>query len=455
MTPSKKQKYLAILIVMITLGSAWAIRGRFGHEYGAAWAGSIGVLSIVIASGRRDWLQNWLPITAIGAIGWGVTGMISYGQVVGYGKSGDMLNTTYGLLSLFIIGGLFGFLGGGLTGLMMETSNQKKPDWARLITQMVAGGIIFWGFLIYQLEWLMTPPRSELWAACLGASFALGWYMHRHRFINSWYVALTTMLGAGFGFAFGNFLQTIGLNAEIDINWWNVMEYSIGFFGGLGMAFGVFSRPWPQMPRFSKASMMWSALLLFILIPLWTITNTFEYEKILHWAQLAGTSSIDQYSTGIYLQLGLTCLLAIIGLGILTRKTIRRSVSRYYVILAFFITWFWYQFLKLITSGIFSYYSLSLEELTVLNFIIVAILLLSQKSILKSFGPQTTNKNLQTTNIYNSRPGPFEIQINDQKIEKILLMTAILILVILILLSATASGVIDEMPGGNLRFGGK
>lgn len=433
MKSANGQKIVALLIVMLTLGTTWAIRGRFGHEYGAAWAGSIGVLAMVVASGRKDWLRNWLPIAAIGAIGWGVTGMISYGRVIGYGKSGDLLNTTYGLLSLFVIGGLFGFLGGGLTGMMLETGEKKKVEWAALITQMVAGGIVFWGFLIYQLEWFMTPPRSELWAACLGAAFALGWYMRRNDFSNAWYVAMTTMLGAGFGFGFGNFLQGIGINAEIGINWWNVMEYCIGFFGGLGMAYGVFSRTWPEMPRLSTAAMKWSALLLFILVPIWTITNSFEYDKILRWAQRAGTDSIDQYSTGIYLQLGLVCLLALMGLGILVGKTLRGQARRFHVILALLTTWFWYQFLKLITSGIFGYYTLSMEELTVLNFFVVAVLLLSQKDL----------------------PMPFGIQIVDQRFDKTLTRTFILIMVLLMILSAVASGLIDQTPESNLRFGGK
>lgn len=433
MTLLKKQKYLAILIVMMTLGSTWAIRGRFGHEYGAAWAASIGVLSLIWVSGRKDWLQNWLPLSAIGAIGWGVTGMISYGGVVGYGKSGDLLNTTYGLFSLFVIGGLFGFLGGGLTGMMLETSEKKRPEWAQLITQMVAGGIIFWGFLIYQLEWLMTPPRSELWAACLGAAFALGWYMHRNRFMNAWYVAMTTMIGGGFGFAFGNFLQGVGMNTGIDINWWNVMEYSIGWFGGLGMAYGVFSRTWPRMPRLSKVSMRWSALLLFILIPLWTITNSFEWDKIVRWAQRTGIDSIDQYATGVYVQMGVVSLLAVIGLGVLTVKTIRDEIPRLQVILVILITWFWYQFLKLITSGLFGYYTLSMEELTVLNFVIVAILLLSRK--------------LDTD--------PFGLQVSDHRFDKMLWRISLAVLVLIIVLSGVASGLIDEMPGSNYRFGGE
>lgn len=433
MPQNKKPKYVAILIVMMTLGASWAIRGRFGHEYGAAWAGSIGILALLLASNRKDWLQNWLPIAAAGAVGWGMTGMISYGAVVGYGKSGDLLNTSYGLLSLFVIGGLFGFLGGGFTGLMLESGNKKKPEWAPLLTQMVAGGIVFWGFLIYQLEWFMTPPRSELWAACLGAAFAMGWYMLRHRFKNAWYVAMLTMLGAGFGFAFGNFMQATGINAGIGINWWNVMEYSIGSFGGLGLAYGVYSRSWPEMPRCSAASMKWSALLLFVLIPLWTITNAFEWGKITRWAERSGVDMVDQYATGVYVQMGIVSFLALIGLFVLARKTFHQRATRRLVFMATLVTCFWYQALKLITSGLFGYYTVSMEELTVLNLLAVAILIYAQ----------------------NLEISPFEWPVADGEFNTLLRRTGLVVIVVILILSVIASGVIDDMPGSNYRFGGE
>lgn len=31
-----KQLYFPMLLVAMSLGTAWAIRGQFGHEYGAA-----------------------------------------------------------------------------------------------------------------------------------------------------------------------------------------------------------------------------------------------------------------------------------------------------------------------------------------------------------------------------------------------------------------------------------
>lgn len=376
---SSRKRTFSILIVMLTLATAWALRGRFGHEYGAAWAGSLGVLSLILVSGRKDWLENWLPVMTMGGIAWGMTGMISYGQVIGYGRSGDWFNAAYGLLGLFVIGGLFGFLGGGLTGLMLETSEKKKPDWASLVTQMVAGGIIFWGFLIYQLEWYMTPPRSELWAACLGAAFALGWYLKRNRFENAWFVAMTTMLGAGFGFGFGNFIQVLGNGLGIGINWWNVMEYNIGFWGGLGMAYGIFHRKWPEMTRLPAGHSIWSALLIFILVPVWVISNTFTDGKIQGWMDQAGVSDFDGFRRQMYLRVAVVSIIALsVLLYIVFRhragKTDRRSVAG-----AFFATFLWYQALKLITSGVPEYYKWSMEEFTLLNLIAIFFLFYFRK----------------------------------------------------------------------------
>src|SRR5690554_2057993 len=120
-----RTQIISILIVGMSLATAWAVRGQFGHEQGAAWAGGIGAMALVLVAKRPDWHKKLLPITMISAIGWGVTGMISYGRVVGYGRSDNYPNALYGLMMLFVIGALFGLLGGGLTGLYLESSDTK------------------------------------------------------------------------------------------------------------------------------------------------------------------------------------------------------------------------------------------------------------------------------------------------------------------------------------------
>lgn len=240
-----KSFLLPVLTVGLALGTAWAVRGKFGHEQGAAWAGAIGALSLILVSRRADWYARVFPIVMAAALGWGISGVMSYGVIVGYGRGTDFPNVFYGLLMLFVIGVLYGFLGGGFFALALVHSRSVKVKWHSLMAEMVAFGLLTYSVLIGQLGWLMTPPRSEMWAGCLGASIALAWYVARNSFPGVMKVAVCSALGAGFGFAFGNFLQVLGSLSGVGFNFWNVMEYSIGFFGGIGMAYGTFTSTWP------------------------------------------------------------------------------------------------------------------------------------------------------------------------------------------------------------------
>lgn len=249
MTNTRSNLYSAMLLTAMALGTGWAIRGSFGHEQGAAWGGAIGALAVILIAKREDWYNRFLTATFAAAAGYGVTGIISYGMVVGYGAGVDFGNVYYGLLMLFVIGALFGWLGGGLFGLALDSRPGKPVNWPALLVEMTCGGLIVYFFLIREFEWLMTPPRGEEWAACLGMGLALNWHLYRHQYRAPLRVAFFAAIGAGFGFAFGNFLQVMGRSAGItSLNLWNVMEYSIGFFGGLGLAYGVFTAEWASAP---------------------------------------------------------------------------------------------------------------------------------------------------------------------------------------------------------------
>ena len=297
-----------LLFPAIALGLAWAVRGHFGHEWGAAWAGGIGAMAVLLAARRGDWLKRLPVVALLGAVGWGVGGMMSYGIVVGYGRGVDFFNVYYGLAMLGVIGGLYGFIGGGLFGAALETTEMRRPDWAGLLTQMVAGAMLAWGLLIYQLEWFMTPPRSELWAACLGAAVALAWYLRREGFMRALRVACYSALGAGFGFAFGNFLQVAGSVSGIAFNWWNVMEFSLGFFGGLGMAFAVFTTSWPESIAPSRSANLLALFVLLLAIPATNLVQAFDASKFQEMAEGLGLSNPAAFSRDQHL----------LGWGILT-----------------------------------------------------------------------------------------------------------------------------------------
>jgi len=277
-----KQQWLSILIVAMSLATAWAIRGQFGHEQGAAWAGAIGGLALVMVSRRKDWYNKMVLVALASAIGWGVGGMISYGRVVGYGRADNFINAFYGLGMLFVIGALFGLLGGGLVGLTLDSTKENKVKWGRLVAEMTAGGIISYFFLIEQIGFKMTPPRSEAWAVCLGMGVAMIWHMARENRNSAIRVAISSALGGGFGFGFGNFLQVLGNVLEINFNMWNVMEYSIGFFGGTGMAYGVFSSKWPEEAAPSKKWINRAALFIIaVFIPLIVYRESLSFQRYL------------------------------------------------------------------------------------------------------------------------------------------------------------------------------
>lgn len=282
------KKTTALVFVALALGLGWAIRGHFGHEHGAAWGGAIAGLAVIVAAKREDWASRLPVLTALAGIGWGVGGMMSYGLIVGYGRGIDFANVFYGLSMLGVVGALYGFIGGGLFGLGLESTENQKPHWPSLLTEMIAGGLLAWYVIIAQFEWKMTPPRSELWAACMGAAVALAWHLYRNDYKRALRVAAFAALGAGFGFGFGNFLQTLGTISRIAFNWWNVMEFSLGFFGGLGLAYGIFTREWPITIIPSKTANGLAFLFLFSALPIVNIIQAMHVDDFLAAAERIG-----------------------------------------------------------------------------------------------------------------------------------------------------------------------
>jgi len=332
----------------MALGTAWAERGKFGHEQGAAWAGAIGGLAMILVSKRNDWYNLVFKVALATAFGWGIGGMISYGIVVGYGRGSDFGNVYYGLLMLFVIGALYGFLGGGFFALALSNSKTFTVKWHSLVGEMVAFGLLTYGLIINQLEWFMTPPRSELWAACLGASIALAWYILRNKQKAALKVAVWTALGAGFGFAFGNFLQVLGRGSTLPFNFWNIMEYSIGFFGGLGMAFSTLTSEWPvaSEPQ-TKHSNLVPIILVCAFIPFVLWHNSFVADKLTFILELGGSGD-----TIVWVQT-MAAVAIILSLLIVFFKYYRASYTYDSVRMILILYLVLYTFLSFLLTGIF------------------------------------------------------------------------------------------------------
>jgi len=106
-----------LLLVGLSLSIGWGIRGNFGHEYGAAFAGCLAAITVCLLSGREDWRQRLPYFAFFGVLGWGFGGSISYMQVISYTESGHTRSQWYGYVGLFYIGFLWAALGGAGTAL--------------------------------------------------------------------------------------------------------------------------------------------------------------------------------------------------------------------------------------------------------------------------------------------------------------------------------------------------
>ena len=419
-----KQIFLSILTVGLALGTAWAIRGRFGHEQGAAWAGAIGAVSLVLVAKRNDWYNKVFRIALAAAFGWGISGVMSYGIIVGYGRGTDFLNVFYGLLMLFVLGVLYGFLGGGLLGLSLMDSKAVKVKWHALLTEMVAMGLLTYAVLINQLEWFMTPPRSEMWAACFGATIALAWYIARHRYDGVMKVAVGSALGAGFGFAFGNFLQVMGSVSGVEFNFWNVMEYSIGFFGGIGMSYGVFTSSWPVSDeKFSPRSNLIPILWVVLFFPFVVWEQSFVTDRFRFILESGGSESTIFFMKGIALLAILSVTIAVIAknyFSILPKGTVNPAGR----VKGFFILYTGlYVFLSFLVTGVFVHPPE--QYLYVLNLVVILFLV------------PRINGGFE---IHENRPGRWT-------------MLSVLLVLVIAVLAVIAINSHGEMPGSQVRFG--
>jgi len=423
-----------LLFVAIVLGLGWAMRGHFGHEWGASWAGAMGALAVLVVAKRKDWARRAPALTALGAIGWGAGGMMSYGIVIGYCRSISFVNSLYGYVMLAVIGGLYGFIGGGLFGLGLESSEENRPKWPSLIVEMFVGGFLVWGLLIFQMEWLMTPPRSELWAGCLGAALALGWFLYRNKFKRAIRVASYAALGAGFGFTFGNFIQTVGSSADLQYNWWNVMEFTLGFFGGLGMIYAVLTREWPESVKPSKVGNWIALIFLFAFIPATNYFNGFSTDRLLDLAGRLNLADAEQFASRQLLFAGISILIFAI-LAVMVWKhfsSIEEKLVKIGLPVMLAITTIHYNLFAYIRLGTFVK-PFSFRHSDSLYIFIVALIF-----FMWYFGPRKTID-------FPGRNG------NDETWKRwgIILMT---LLIIFVVITTISIHIHPEMPGAHDRF---
>ncbi|MEW6160911.1 MAG: hypothetical protein AB1813_26070, partial [Verrucomicrobiota bacterium] len=287
----------------LALSIGWGIRGNFGHEFGATIPGALAAMAVVILSGREDWLRRIGFFGFFGALGWSFGGSISYMQVIGYTHSGHSLSVLYGFACLFVIGFLWGAMGGAGTAIpaildrnklteffppllavfflwTLQTFfeswivsvnpdfRQESPlywydtDWLAALTAIAAvlllaavrrrwdqaSGLILWmavgwwiGFILFVLVlgWRMTPPRGDNWAGCSGMVVALLIYFWRQKQLPIVLATLISGFVGGFGFATATLLKLVEVKSGWQTNWHSVLEQTYGAINGVGVALAL------------------------------------------------------------------------------------------------------------------------------------------------------------------------------------------------------------------------
>ncbi len=179
----------SVILIGIALSIGWGIRGNFGHEYGAAFAGCLAAIATAILSGREDWRDKVGYFALFGAIGWGFGATQSYMQVIAYTQSGHAGSQWYGFLSLFYLGFLWAALGGAGTAFAAVETNERISK-------------IFKPLLFVFALWLIQDFIEDPLASWLeeGAKFDGTWSRHKNPlywFDSDYLAAIFALAGVG------------------------------------------------------------------------------------------------------------------------------------------------------------------------------------------------------------------------------------------------------------------
>ena len=198
----------SILLCGVALSLGWGIRGNFGHEYGAMIPGALTAIAVCLVSGRSDWRERVAYFGMFGALGWGFGGSISYMQVIGYTHSDHAPSVYYGFLGLFLIGFLWGGMGGAGTAFPAVADRDRLTAICKPLAWIILVWIGLWGFEWWLEDWATQHDatwnrhRGPLywmdtdWMAALTALGAMGVYdLATRRFRGG--VALVLLMAAG------------------------------------------------------------------------------------------------------------------------------------------------------------------------------------------------------------------------------------------------------------------
>jgi hypothetical protein len=269
---------VAMILSATAAGMGWGIRGQFGHETGAMIAGVLASLTLVMLFIPDVSSLSAARAAAMMTVAIGIGGSMTYAQTVGLthdrGVIGNWEALRWGLLGLFVKGGLWIGFGGAFLGMGLGGKRYRPLEIAIVMAALL--GLMFLGIwlinspfdpankvlprIYFSANWAFEPgrdlkPRREKWGGYVLALLGLMAYTRLVRADRlAARMAVVGFIAGGLGFPAGQCVQAFHawrpevftdgpLSAFNDyfryFNWWNMMETSFGLVWGGIMTLGL------------------------------------------------------------------------------------------------------------------------------------------------------------------------------------------------------------------------
>jgi len=253
----------------------WGIRGQYGHETGAMIAGVLSGMTLILLFAPGISSLKAARTVALMAVGISLGGSMTYGQTIGLTQDAALIGNwsalRWGLVGLFVKGGIWIGFAGAFLGIGLSTRRYRPMEFVRLLLGMTLLFVLgLWALnspfdpasqvlpnLYFSDDWYWEPgaalkPRPECWGGLLAALMGLAAYLHgirRDRLARN--MAGVGFLAGGMGFSVGQcvqafhawnperFAQCLPGNLAAHVNWWNMMETSFGSIAGAVLAGGL------------------------------------------------------------------------------------------------------------------------------------------------------------------------------------------------------------------------
>ena len=272
--------FLVVLLSAMAGGMGWGIRGQYGHETGAMIAGALVGLVLTFFFCPRVSSLFTARAVALMTVAIGFGGSMTYGQTVGLTHDSPLIGNTealtWGMVGLFIKGGLWIAFAGAFLGIGLSRVDYKPTEIASLLVLMVF--LLFLGVFLFNRpfdpsekilpnvyfsdSWYWEPdselkPRPERWGGLFLALVGVILFVSLiKRDKLAQILTLFGFLAGGFGFSLGQSVQAYhawnpevfqsGILAKASIaqvisnfNWWNMMETTFGAVFGAILGLGV------------------------------------------------------------------------------------------------------------------------------------------------------------------------------------------------------------------------